>query len=57
MRLIPRDEKFHELFIDLGNHVADAAQKLSVMTNSYTNVQEQVAAIRAVEKELSLIHI
>lgn len=51
MRLIPRDEKFHELFIDLGMRVADAAGKLNAMTNSYTNVQEQVTAIRAVEKE------
>ncbi|MFM8403206.1 MAG: DUF47 domain-containing protein, partial [Candidatus Limnocylindrus sp.] len=51
MRLIPRDEKFHELFIDLGLRVADAATKLSAMTHSYSNVQEQVAAIRAVEKE------
>lgn len=51
MRLIPKDEKFHELFIQLGGRVADAARKLQAMTNSYSNVQEQVAAIRAVEKE------
>ena len=51
MRLIPTDEKFHELFIAHGERVQEAANKLEAMTASYTNVQEQVAAIRAVEKE------
>jgi predicted phosphate transport protein (TIGR00153 family) len=51
MRLIPTDEKFHELFIAHGERVVEAANKLEAMTSSYTNVQEQVAAIRAVEKE------
>ena len=51
MRLIPRDEKFHELFIAHGERVAEAASKLEAMLASYANVQEQVAAIRSVEKE------
>ena len=51
MRLIPKDEKFHELFIEHGECVAEAASMLEKMVGSYTNVQEQVAAIRAVEKK------
>ena len=51
MRLIPRDEKFHELFIEHGERVAEAASKLNDLMSSYTNVQEQVASIRGVEKE------
>ena len=48
MRLIPRDEKFHELFIEHGERVAEAASKLNDLMSSYTNVQEQVATIRGV---------
>jgi predicted phosphate transport protein (TIGR00153 family) len=51
MRLIPRDEKFHELFIEHGERVAEAASKLNDLMSSYTNVQEQVTTIRGVEKE------
>lgn len=51
MRLIPTDEKFHELFIEHGQRVQEAAEMLEALTKSYTNVQEQVAAIRSVEKE------
>ena len=50
MRLIPQDEKFHELFAEHGVLVRDAANKINSLMSSYTNVQEQVAAIRAVEK-------
>ena len=51
MRLIPKDEKFHELFIQHGECVAEAATMLEQMLAAYTNVQEQVASIRAVEKQ------
>lgn len=51
MRLIPQDEKFHELFSAHGERVAEAARKLNELMSSYVNVQEQVAAIRGVEKE------
>ena len=51
MRLIPRDENFHELFNAHGARVAEAAGLLNTMVATYANVQEQVAAIRAVEKE------
>ena len=51
MRLIPQDEKFHELFTAHGERVAEAATKLNGLMTSYANVQEQVASIRSVEKE------
>lgn len=51
MRLVPQDEKFHELFIEHGKHVAEAATQINNLMNSYANVQEQVALIRSVEKQ------
>lgn len=51
MRLIPQDEKFHELFIEHGHLVRAAADQINGLMNSFANVQEQVAAIRTTEKQ------
>ena len=51
MRLIPQDEKFHELFTEHGKLVAEAATQVNNLMNSYANVQEQVASIRSLEKQ------
>lgn len=51
MRLIPQDEKFHELFAEHGQLVLEAANQVNNLMSSYTNAQEQVASIRALEKQ------
>jgi predicted phosphate transport protein (TIGR00153 family) len=50
VRLIPRDEKFFELFITDGENLLEAARKLEAMVNSYDRLDERVAEIQALEK-------
>ncbi len=50
VRLIPRDEKFFELFIEDGENLLEAARKLEAMVESYDRLDERVAEIQALEK-------
>jgi uncharacterized protein len=50
VRLIPRDEKFFDLFIRDGENLLEAARKLDAMVNSYDRLDERVAEIQALEK-------
>jgi uncharacterized protein len=50
VRLIPRDEKFFDLFIRDGENLLEAARKLEAMVNSYDRLDERVAEIQALEK-------
>ena len=50
VRLIPRDEKFFELFITDGENLLEAARKLEAMVASYDRLDERVAEIQALEK-------
>ena len=50
VRLIPRDEKFFELFTETGAIIVDAARKLDALLNEYDRLQERVAEIQALEK-------
>jgi hypothetical protein len=50
VRLIPRDEKFFELFIRDGETILEAARKLEEMVGSYDRLDERVAEIQALEK-------
>jgi hypothetical protein len=50
VRLIPRDEKFFELFIEDGENLLEAARKLEAMVVSYDRLDERVAEIQALEK-------
>jgi predicted phosphate transport protein (TIGR00153 family) len=50
VRLIPRDEKFFELFIQDGENLLEAARKLEAMVNSYDRLEERVAEIQVLEK-------
>jgi uncharacterized protein len=50
VRLIPRDEKFFELFITDGENLLEAARKLEAMVTSYDRLDERVAEIQALEK-------
>ena len=50
VRLIPRDEKFYDLFIKDGENLLEAARQLEVMIGSYDRLGERVAEIQALEK-------
>lgn len=50
VRLIPRDEKFFELFITDGENLLEAARKLESMVATYDRLDERVAEIQALEK-------
>jgi uncharacterized protein len=50
VRLIPRDEKFFDLFIKDGENLLEAARKLDEMVNNYDRLDERVAEIQALEK-------
>lgn len=50
VRLIPRDEKFFELFLKDGENLLEAARQLELLVDSYDRLDERVAAIQALEK-------
>jgi uncharacterized protein len=50
VRLIPRDEKFFDLFIKDGENLLEAARKLEALVGSYDRLGERVAEIQALEK-------
>jgi uncharacterized protein len=50
VRLIPRDEKFYDLFIKDGDNLLEAARQLEVMIGSYDRLDERIAEIQALEK-------
>jgi uncharacterized protein len=49
VRLIPKDEKFQELFVEYGKVTLEAARKLEDMVGVYDRLDERVAEIRALE--------
>ncbi len=49
VRLIPKDEKFQELFVDYARTTLDAARRLEDMIGTYDRLDERVAEIRALE--------
>ncbi len=50
VRLIPRDEKFFDLFIKDGETILEAARCLELMVATYDRLDERVAEIQALEK-------
>jgi uncharacterized protein len=50
VRLIPRDERFFELFIEDGVNLLAAARALESMVNTYDRLDERMAEIQALEK-------
>lgn len=50
VRLIPRDERFFELFIQDGENLLQAARKLEEMVEGYDRLEERIAEIQALEK-------
>ena len=51
VRLIPRDEKFYDLFIKDGETILEAARRLDEMVTSFDRLGERVAEIQALEKK------
>ncbi len=49
LRIMPRDEKFIELFIADGENLLAAAQELEAMLTTYDRIEERVNAIRDLE--------
>jgi predicted phosphate transport protein (TIGR00153 family) len=50
VRLIPRDEKFFDLFVQDGENLLEAARKLESLVSSYDRLDERIAEIQALEK-------
>ena len=49
VRIIPRDEKFQELFVEDAQNMLTAARKLEEMITVYDRLEERVAEIRVLE--------
>jgi predicted phosphate transport protein (TIGR00153 family) len=49
VRLIPRDERFQELFVEDADTLLDAARRLEEMIGVYDRLDERVAEIRTLE--------
>ncbi len=57
MQLIPRDEKFYDLFLTQAHNIQEAAQKLVALFEDYKDVEKRVTEIKFVEhKGDQLIH-
>ena len=50
VRLIPRDEKFYDLFIRDGENMLEAARKLEALVSGYDRLDERIAEIQVLEK-------
>jgi predicted phosphate transport protein (TIGR00153 family) len=50
-RLLPKDERFFELFIADAETLHEAAQKLDAMVNAYDRLDQRVAEIQVLEKQ------
>lgn len=49
MQLIPRDQKFYELFREQASNIQDAAEKLSALLEDFVDVEKRVTEIKFVE--------
>ena len=49
MQLIPRNEKFYDLFREQGENICDAARKLVALMENYRDVEKGVTEIKFVE--------
>ncbi len=51
VRLIPKDEKFYELFIKDGQIMVEIARKLDALVTDYDRLDERLVEIQALEKQ------
>ena len=54
-KLIPRDERFYELFTQFADNLQQAASRLQGLTESYDRVEERIAEIRAIEHAADIV--
>lgn len=47
--ILPRDERFHAIFVEDGENLLEAARELQAMVNDYDRLDERVARIRVLE--------
>lgn len=57
LRLIPRDEKFHLLFVEVGETLLESAQKLAAMVVAYDRLDARVAEIQALEHRADELNV
>jgi len=50
VRLIPRDEKFYDLFVEDGENLLAAARQLEELVVAYDRLDERISEIQALEK-------
>jgi uncharacterized protein len=50
VRLIPRDEKFYDLFVEDGENLLAAARRFEELVASYDRIEERITEIQALEK-------
>ena len=50
VRLIPRDEKFYDLFVEDGENLLAAARHLEELVASYDRIEERITEIQALDK-------
>ena len=55
--LIPRDERFFDLFNQFAAYQLDAARKLEAMITEYDRLDERVAEIRAIEHQSDMVDV
>jgi uncharacterized protein len=55
MRLIPRDERFADLFRNFADDLLDAALKLAALIEHFDRLEERIAEIRAVEHDADIV--
>jgi len=56
-RLIPRDERFYDLFKQFAAYLLDGARKLEAMIAEYDRLDERVAEIRAIEHQADVVEV
>lgn len=56
-RLIPKDQRFYGLFVEVGKNLLEAAQKLQSMVVAYDRLDERVAEIQALEHRADEVNV
>jgi predicted phosphate transport protein (TIGR00153 family) len=55
MRLIPRDEKFYDLFEELANKIEEGGKMFTDVLNNYEQSEAKIAKLKEIEHEADII--
>jgi hypothetical protein len=55
MRLIPRDEKFYDLFEELANKIEEGGKMFTDILNNYEQSEAKIAKLKEIEHEADII--